>query len=131
MRYAIDAGAGLLLPVINLRSENDLSNLEDGTTSLDYLFDQNRFLSRMKATCPQMTIYKDLEELKALGPVTETYLIIPKHLPHWPLLPAYSARTRIEEIRAPPGEITLVPFERVWRYLCVHLSSFFPHMNIH
>lgn len=116
IRYAIDAGAGLLLPSINLRSVKDLSNLEDGTISMDYLFDQDRFLFRMETACPQMTIYKDLEELETFGPVTETDIIKPKELPHWPFLAAYSAKPRVQEIRAPPGEISLIAFERVWRY---------------
>jgi len=83
---------------------------------MDYLFDQDRFLSRMETACPQMTIYKDLEELETFGPVTETDIIKPKELPHWPFLAAYSAKPRVQEIRAPPGEVSLISFERVWRY---------------
>ena len=83
---------------------------------MDYLFDETRFLSRLKAACPQMPVYKDLEELKKVGPFKETQIIEIDKLPHWPFVPA-SARSRVEELKAPNGQISLVPFERVWRYL--------------
>jgi len=83
---------------------------------MDYLFDEARFLSRLKSACPQMPIYQDLEELKELGPVRETKIIKIDKLPHWPLTPA-SVRGRVKELKAPAGQISLVPFERVWRYL--------------
>jgi len=63
-----------------------------------------------------MLIYRDLEELKKIGPVTETKIIEIDKLPHWPFTPA-SVRGQVEELKAPDGQITLVPFERVWRYL--------------
>ncbi|KAH8820195.1 hypothetical protein F5884DRAFT_39693 [Xylogone sp. PMI_703] len=116
IRYSISAGAGLILPVINLRSTSNLSDLTSGTTSMDYLFDQDRFLSRMKKACPQMPIYKDVDELEKLGSVTEVEMIYPRKLPHWPFMDAYSARPRVEQIKAPEGEISLVPFERVWQH---------------
>ncbi|KAH8602693.1 hypothetical protein B0O99DRAFT_531841 [Bisporella sp. PMI_857] len=119
LRYAIDAGAGLILPVINLRSHNDLSNLENGTAPVDYLFDQNLFLNRLGNACPRMPVYKDLDDLKTVGPVTETKLIHVGKLPHWPGFPTLSARQRIEELRAPVGQISLVPFERIWRHFPV------------
>ncbi|KAH7346260.1 hypothetical protein BKA65DRAFT_477475 [Rhexocercosporidium sp. MPI-PUGE-AT-0058] len=117
IRYAIDAGAGLVLPVIHLRQDSDLSNLESGTTSMDYLFDKDRFLSRMEMACPQMRVYQDLEELESMGTVTKTELMDPKKLPHsMTSRIAYSCREHIKEIRAPAGEITLVPLENLWRH---------------
>lgn len=118
IRYAIDAGAGLMLPTISLRSEDNLSELESGTASLDYLFDQDRFLFRLHNACPRMTVYKDLDELRAVGPVTQTELIDPTALPHGMTSRiAYSAKDRIKEIRAPADKISLIPFERVWKHL--------------
>ncbi|KAH6714165.1 hypothetical protein BKA61DRAFT_674777 [Leptodontidium sp. MPI-SDFR-AT-0119] len=117
IRYAIDAGAGLVLPVIHLRQDSDLSNLESGTTSMDYLFDKERFLSRIGMACPQMRVYQDLEELESMGTVTKTELIDPKKLPHaMTSRIAYSCREHIKEIRAPPGEISLIPLENLWRH---------------
>ncbi|KAH7410646.1 hypothetical protein BKA64DRAFT_638309 [Cadophora sp. MPI-SDFR-AT-0126] len=117
IRYAIDAGAGLVLPVIHLRESSDLSNLESGTTSMDYLFDKQRFLSRMERACPQMRVYQDVEELNAMGIVTKTELIDPKKLPHaMTSRIAYSCREHIKEIRAPPGQISLIPLENLWRH---------------
>ena len=117
IRYSISAGAGLILPVINLRSESNLSDLESGTAPMSYLFDQDRFISRLKTACPKMPIYRDKEELEKVGPVTETEPIYPKKLPHWPTQPAFEARTRVEQLRAPAGQISLIPFQRVWQYL--------------
>ncbi|KAL2069416.1 hypothetical protein VTL71DRAFT_14095 [Oculimacula yallundae] len=117
IRYAIDAGAGLILPVIKLRKDDDLSNLESGTTSMDYLFDKDRFLSRMELACPQMRVYQDLRELESMGTVTKTELIDPKKLPHaMTSRIAYSCREHIKEIRAPPGQISLIPLENLWRH---------------
>lgn len=119
VRYAIDVGAGLIVPVINLRSESNLSDLENGTASMDYLFDQARFVSRLKTACPQMPIYTDLEEVKTVGQVTETEAIELRKLPHWPTSLAYSARERVKELKSPPGKISLITFEHVWQYLSV------------
>ncbi|CZS94915.1 uncharacterized protein RAG0_04728 [Rhynchosporium agropyri] len=117
IRYAIDAGAGLILPVIKLRKEGDLSNLEGGTASMDYLFDKERFLSRMQLACPQMKVYQDLKELESMGIVKKTELVDPKKLSH-PMTSriAYSCRDHIKEIRAPPGQISLVPLGNLWRH---------------
>lgn len=113
----MDAGAGFMLPVINLRSEDNLSDLKSGTTQMSYLFDQDRFLFRMQNACPQMRVYKDLEELKSMGPVTQTELINPQDLPHGMTSRiSFSAKDRIKEIRAPPDQISLIPFERVWKH---------------
>lgn len=83
---------------------------------MEYLFDEARFLSRLKDACPQMPVYRDLEELKKIGPVKETNLVEIDKISHWPFIPA-SVRGRIKELKAPDGQISLVPFERVWRYL--------------
>lgn len=117
IRYTIDAGAGLILPTINVRSENELSNLENGTAPMDYLFDQTRFLSRVEKACPQMVIYKDLDHLKSVGNVTETKLLDVNKLSHWPLTRVDSARAEVQKLKAPSGNISLVPFENVWRQL--------------
>ena len=109
-----------MLPVIHLRETSDLSNLESGTTSMDYLFDKQRFLSRMEKSCPQMRVYQDVEELKTIGTVTKTELIDPKKLPHaMTSRIAYSCREHIKEIRAPLGQISLIPLENLWRHLYV------------
>ena len=113
----MSAGAGLILPTINLRSEGNLSDLESGTAPMSYLFDQDRFVSRLKTACPKMPIYRDIEDLEKIGPVTETEAIEPKKLPHWPTQPAFEARTRVEQLKAPAGQISLIPFHRVWQYL--------------
>ncbi|KAG9240319.1 hypothetical protein BJ878DRAFT_526763 [Calycina marina] len=122
IRYAIDAGAGIIIPVINKRSDNKLSNLTSGTASMNYLFDEERFLSRIQNACPQMPIHRDVNDLKLLGPVEKTEVFNVEKLPHWPLIPA-STRARVEELKGREGQITLVPFERVWRYYRICYDS--------
>jgi hypothetical protein len=118
IRYAISAGAGMILPLINLRSNGNLSDLNNGIAGLDYLFDQDRFVSRLKSSCPQMPIYTSLEELQKLGPVITTETLEPRKLFHWFTSPAaYSARPRVQELKDPAGQISLIPFEHVWQYL--------------
>lgn len=121
----------MVLPVIHLRQDSDLSNLESGTTSMDYLFDKERFLSRIGMACPQMRVYQDLEELESMGTVTKTELIDPKKLPHaMTSRIAYSCREHIKEIRAPPGEISLIPLENLWRHLYVAKNTISSHARL-
>jgi hypothetical protein len=65
IRYAIDAGAtGILMPKIQRRSENDLSNIF--TTSLqplDYFFDEEHFRYAMGTHCPRLAIYNTTEDI--------------------------------------------------------------------
>lgn len=119
MRYAIDAGAAIILPTLNIRSEDELSDLTNGTAPLSYLFDETRFQSRSRIACPQMKIYENMEKLKMVGPVVETNMTDVSKIRHWPFFPFYSIRTLIQRLkaRAPPGHISLIPFERVWRNL--------------
>jgi hypothetical protein len=84
---------------------------------MDYLFDQTRFLSRLNSACPKMVVYKDLDDLKRVGPVTETDIVDVKKISHWFRDSVYSVRTQVQQLKAPAGEITLIPFDRVWRHL--------------
>lgn len=86
------------------------------------LFDQDRFILRLKMACTQMPIYKNVEEIKTMGPVIITEAIEPRTLPHWPTQPAFEARIRAKQLKAPAGQISLIPFEKVWQHLYVHHS---------
>jgi hypothetical protein len=64
-----------------------------------------------------MEIYSSVEELEKVGTVIETEVMDARKLPHWPLQPAFEAKTRVDEIRAPAGQITLVPFQKIYQHL--------------
>lgn len=84
---------------------------------MDYLFDKQLFLSRMNTACPQMRLYEDIKEVETTGTVTKTELMDPKKLPHAITSRiAYSCREYIKKIRAPPGEISLIPLEKMWKH---------------
>lgn len=56
--FAIEAGAGIVLPGMASRSQEDISNVWGGSASFDMLFDEKWFLKAMKEACPQMKVYK-------------------------------------------------------------------------
>ena len=116
IRYAMDAGAGLIIPTISRRSDGDLSSLRNGTVDMDHIFDQERFVSRMKLACPQMKLYKNVEELERLGQVTETKVLRLWDYFQWPGHPILSAQTQVAQLKAPAGQISLVPFNMVMQY---------------
>jgi GDP-fucose protein O-fucosyltransferase len=65
IRYAIDAGAsGLILPKIQRRSEEELSNLFSTTFQpFEYFFNEQHFRDSMGKHCPQMVIYNELTDI--------------------------------------------------------------------
>lgn len=73
-------------------------------------------MHRMAKACPQLRLYENIEEVRELGPVTETELLTPRLLPHWPGFPTLSVRSRVVELKAPQGQITLVPFGMTQAY---------------
>lgn len=66
VRYAIQAGASLVLPLIVLRSSTDIGTIEtDQTADFSYMFDTNHFLEFMSLYCPQLKIHNTIEDVKA------------------------------------------------------------------
>lgn len=121
MRYAISAGASLIQPAISLRAPDNLSDLKSGKLeSMDYLFDQARFLSRLKTTCPKMRVYQDIEEVKKEGAVMETGTLSVRDMHHFPDLRVYSVRNEVQRLIAEaevrPGDFSLIPFKQVMQY---------------
>lgn len=63
VRYAIQAGASLVLPRIVLRSAEDIGTIETGQTAdFSYLFDTPHFLGSMSLYCPQLKIHNTIED---------------------------------------------------------------------
>lgn len=78
VRFAIQAGAALVLPRIVIR-DDDISNYKTtNTTEFGYMFDEKHFLHSMRASCPQMHIYPTLDaavhETKFTGDPAQLHL---------------------------------------------------------
>ncbi|KAL3423530.1 hypothetical protein PVAG01_05277 [Phlyctema vagabunda] len=66
IKYAMEAGGGLVLPRPVLRSENLLTTATGKTTDFSYMFDELHFRNAIKRTCPRITIYDTDEGLNRL-----------------------------------------------------------------
>ncbi|KAH6695198.1 hypothetical protein F5X68DRAFT_227191 [Plectosphaerella plurivora] len=63
VRYAIHAGAALVVPSMALRNAKDITDIETTTeVPLDYLLDREAFVTRLSLGCPGMQIYNSAEE---------------------------------------------------------------------
>jgi hypothetical protein len=132
IRYAIDAGASIIMPTINTRAQSDLSNLEAGNQQLNYTFNTPVFLHRIAASCPQMTIHPNIETLKTQGSVTITKNVTPSNTPHFPGTIVTSVKTTVTRLKTQVQEdfkrkeknraetttkpIILIPFGKVDSY---------------
>jgi len=114
----MDAGAGIIVPLIHTRDAEDLSDLDSGTVDLNYAFNLDEFLARLHSSCPEMPIHADVVALEALGPVTKTPHLYPFDLPHIPTLAVLSVRPKVHAWKSdsPAGHITVVPFGPVTSY---------------
>lgn len=63
VRYAMHAGAALVLPTMAQRSAADLAEILTATElPLDYLLDRPTFVAQLAAACPQMRVYERAED---------------------------------------------------------------------
>ncbi|KAI9746383.1 MAG: hypothetical protein M1818_000096 [Claussenomyces sp. TS43310] len=115
LRYAMDAGAGLIMPQINTRDEKDLVSLESGKADMSYLFDQDLMLARLQSSCPQMPIYESRSELEKTGKITAVVPIFPRDMNKEAGLPddaphvfSIMDHPELQKNRAPAGEHTVV-----------------------
>jgi hypothetical protein len=64
LRFAIEAGAGIIVPGITLRSTTDLLSIStQDIAPLSYMFDTELFTTRLRAACPQMEIWPSVDDL--------------------------------------------------------------------
>lgn len=68
VRYAISAGASLVLPIIALRDmEEDMMQMDlgrrhgPGRKGMEYMFDTQHFIDSLRLSCPEMKIIKHME----------------------------------------------------------------------
>lgn len=63
VRHAINAGAAIVVPSINLRNPKDLADIEtNNEVPLSYLMDHDVFIARLSQGCPRMRIYERPED---------------------------------------------------------------------
>lgn len=66
VRHAINAGAALVVPSINLRNPKDLADIEtNNEVPLSYLMDHDVFVARLTQGCPGMRLYERVEDFPA------------------------------------------------------------------
>ncbi|KAF7919830.1 hypothetical protein EAE99_008375 [Botrytis elliptica] len=75
VRYAISAGAGLVIPRIILRNPDNISQIRTGErVSMAYMFDYFHFVESLRYSCPQMVIYPYIGDVpnsnEGRGPIT-------------------------------------------------------------
>lgn len=63
VRYAVHAGAALVVPSMALRNAKDITDIETATeVPLDYLLDRDTFVTHLSEGCPGMQIYDRAED---------------------------------------------------------------------
>jgi hypothetical protein len=64
VRYAISAGAGLVVPSIVLRNSSDISYIRTGVkTDMSFMFDTQHFIESLRLSCPSMPIYNSIPSI--------------------------------------------------------------------
>lgn len=59
LRYAIEAGASIIMPTIRQRHEVNLAELFTAHRPFSYMFDQDFFVTALGAACPKLKIAKE------------------------------------------------------------------------
>lgn len=81
VRYAISAGASLVLPRIVLRNVSDISEIRTGiTTEMSYMFDTEHFLSSIRLSCPQLQIHLSRSDVKDISSSLASIPLLPESL---------------------------------------------------
>ncbi|KAH8766701.1 hypothetical protein F5883DRAFT_77003 [Diaporthe sp. PMI_573] len=63
VRFAMQAGAALVLPQILIRDDDITNYKTQNATDFSYMFDTQHFLKSMQQSCPEMTIYPTLDDV--------------------------------------------------------------------
>ncbi|TVY88382.1 hypothetical protein LAWI1_G003874 [Lachnellula willkommii] len=80
VRYAISAGASLVVPSIVMRSE-DISVMRTGIkTDLSYMFDTQHFFDSIQLSCPSLQIYRSKLDIKDFENASDMIPLIPEAL---------------------------------------------------
>ncbi|KAH8800413.1 hypothetical protein F5884DRAFT_825069 [Xylogone sp. PMI_703] len=81
VRYAIAAGASLVIPSIVLRNTSDISHIRTGvTTDLSYMFDTQHFLDSIRLSCPSLQIHASREDIPNFENAHDAISLLPESL---------------------------------------------------
>lgn len=76
VRHAINAGAAIVVPSINLRNPKDLADIEtNNEVPLSYLMDHDIFVARLSQGCPGMRIYERAEDFPSYDQHVDVELV--------------------------------------------------------
>ncbi|KAK8044150.1 hypothetical protein PG993_004174 [Apiospora rasikravindrae] len=68
VRYAIHAGAAVVIPSLSKRNPRDIADIETTVqVPLDYLFDRDAFVRHLTQGCPGMRLYDRVEDFPNYG----------------------------------------------------------------
>jgi hypothetical protein len=81
VRYAISAGAGLVIPRIIVRNNQNIAQIDTSDrTSLAYMFDVEHFVESLRLSCPALKLYNTEDEIpnreQSPGPIS----VVPESL---------------------------------------------------
>ncbi|EPE29609.1 hypothetical protein GLAREA_00769 [Glarea lozoyensis ATCC 20868] len=78
IRYAVAAGASLVLPSIVLRNASDISHISTGLkTDLEYMFDVPYFMHSVRLSCPGLNILESKAKIKDLNTEYDAISLLP------------------------------------------------------
>lgn len=117
IRWAIEPGVSLILPSVRPRLDTnstlsqEVRNAYTSTASLGHFFDTELSLSRIRRSCPQLTIYEDIKvlplymQIESVGVLNKRYGFSKQQIRD-------EAVKFISERRGGIGNMSLVTFDR-------------------
>lgn len=64
VRYTISAGASMVVPRIIVRNGRDISRIRTGERAgMDYMFDVQYFVDSLRLSCPQLVLYRYVDDV--------------------------------------------------------------------
>lgn len=85
VRYAISAGASLVIPSIVVRNTTDTSQIRTGVKmSMSYMFDTKHFLDSIRLSCPSLKIHSSIEDIKNIRNSHNPISLLPESLANKP-----------------------------------------------
>ncbi|KAL2065577.1 hypothetical protein VTL71DRAFT_3247 [Oculimacula yallundae] len=81
VRYAISAGAGLVIPTIVMRDEDNISIIRTGVnTEMSFMFDTQHFVESLKLSCPSLRLYPSVTDVENYELAPPAIKLMPEEL---------------------------------------------------
>ncbi|KAK0111206.1 hypothetical protein ONS95_001581 [Cadophora gregata] len=81
VRYAISAGAGLVIPTIVMRDSADISLIRTGVnTEMRFMFEPQHFVDSLRLSCPSLRVFSTVAEVQNYDLAPPALSIIPEDL---------------------------------------------------